>query len=100
PPGPVLRYRTGQSPRANLAFAPNGLTLFTSVQGGKTTVWDATRRRPVRTFPFGGTLAVSRDGTRVALGQQDGSIILADAATGRRRMILPRHSTAIMGLAF
>jgi len=98
--GPVLRYHTGQSPRANLAFTPNGLTLFTSVQGGKTTVWDATRRRPVRTFPLGGTLALSRDGTRVALGQQDGSIILADAATGRRRRVLTRHGTAVMGLAF
>jgi WD40 repeat protein len=98
--GPVLRYHTGQSPRANLAFAPNGLTLFTSVQGGKTIVWDATRRRPVRTFPLGGTLAISSDGTRVALGQQDGSIILADAATGRRRRALTRHSTAVMGLAF
>jgi WD40 repeat protein len=99
PLGPVLHYHTGQSPRANLAFAPDGATLFTSVQGGNTTVWDATRRRPVRTFPLGGTLAVSRDGTRVALGQHDGSIILADAATGRRRRALTRHSTAVMGLA-
>jgi WD40 repeat protein/DNA-binding SARP family transcriptional activator len=98
--GPVLRYHTGQSPRANLAFTPDGATLFTSVQGGKTIVWDATRRRPVRTFPFGGTLAVSRDGTRVALGQQDGSIILADAVTSRRRMVLTRHSAAVTGLAF
>jgi WD40 repeat protein/DNA-binding SARP family transcriptional activator len=98
--GSVLRYHTGQSLRANLAFAPDGAALFTSVQGGKTTVWDATRRRPVRTFPFGGTLALSHDGSRVALGQQDGSIILADAATGRRRTVLTRHSAAVMRLAF
>jgi WD40 repeat protein len=74
--------------------------LYTSVQGGKTIVWDVTRRHQVRTFSLGGTLAVSRDGKTLAMGQQDGSIILADAATGRRRRVLTAHSAGVTRLAF
>jgi WD40 repeat protein/DNA-binding SARP family transcriptional activator len=82
-----------------LAFGPDG-TLYMSAQGGKTIVWDVARRRRVRTIPLGGTLAVSRDGRTVALGQQDGSIILADAGTGRRRRVLTAHGAAVTRLAF
>jgi WD40 repeat protein len=98
--GPALRYPTKQGLAGNLAFAPDGARLFTSVQGGKTVVWDVTRRRPVRTISLGGMIAVSGDGKTVALGQQDGSIILADAGTGRRRRVLTAHRAAVMGLAF
>jgi WD40 repeat protein/DNA-binding SARP family transcriptional activator len=98
--GPALRYPTKQGLAGNLAFAPDGARLFTSVQGGKTVVWDVTRRRPVRTIPLGGMIAVSGDGKTVALGQQDGSIILADAGTGRRRRVLTAHRAAVIGLAF
>jgi WD40 repeat protein/DNA-binding SARP family transcriptional activator len=98
--GPVLRYAHEPGFSGNLAFASKGTTLYTSVQGGKTIVWDLTRRRRVRTFPFGGRLAVSGDGKTLALGQPDGSIILADAATGRRRRVLTAHSAAVTRLAF
>jgi WD40 repeat protein/DNA-binding SARP family transcriptional activator len=98
--GPVLRYHTEQGVRGNLVFAPDGATLFTSVQGGKTIVWDVTHRRPLRTIPMGGMIAVSGDAKTMALGRRDGSIILADVGTGRRRRMLTRHSTAVMGLVF
>jgi WD40 repeat protein/DNA-binding SARP family transcriptional activator len=98
--GPVLHHSRGQEARGNLEFAPDGATLYTSVQGGKTIVWDVTRRRRVRTFSLGGMLAVSRDGKTLALGQQDGSIILVDATTGQRRRLFTAHSAAITGLAF
>jgi WD40 repeat protein len=97
--GPVLHHPRGQESRGNLAFAPDGARLFTSVQGGKTVVWDVARRRRVRTIPLGGSLAVSGDGKTLALGQPDGSIILADAASGRRRRVLTGHSAAVTGLA-
>jgi WD40 repeat protein/DNA-binding SARP family transcriptional activator len=106
--GPVLHYAhepalSGNFAPAlsgNLAFAPTGATLYTSVQGGKTIVWDVARRRRVRTIPLGGMLAVSRDGKLLALGQQDGSIILVDAASGRRRRVLTGLSAQLTGLAF
>jgi WD40 repeat protein/DNA-binding SARP family transcriptional activator len=98
--GPVLHYAHEPGFSGNLAFAPEGTTLYTSVQGGKTIVWDVTRRRQVRTFPLGGMLAVSRDAKTMALGQQDGSIILAAAATGQRHRVLAAHSAAVTQLAF
>jgi WD40 repeat protein/DNA-binding SARP family transcriptional activator len=98
--GPVLRYAHEPGLSGNLAFASEGTRLYTSVQGGKTIVWDVTRRRRVRTIPLGGMLAVSRDGKTLALGQHDGSIILADAATGQRRRVLTAHSAAVTRLAF
>ena len=98
--GPVLHHPRGREFRGNLAFAPDGATLYTSVQGGKTIVWDVTRRRRVRAFPLGGSLAVSGDGKTLAMGQPDGSIILVDAGTGRRRRVLTAHSAAITGLVF
>jgi WD40 repeat protein/DNA-binding SARP family transcriptional activator len=98
--GPVLHYAHEPELSGNLAFAPKGTTLYTSVQGGKTIVWDAARRRRVRTLLLGGRLAVSRDGKTLALGQHNGSIILADAATGRQRRVLTAHSAAVTRLAF
>jgi WD40 repeat protein/DNA-binding SARP family transcriptional activator len=98
--GPVLRYAHEPGWGGNLAFAPEGTRLYTSVQGGKTIVWDVTRRRSVRSFSLGGMLAVSRDGRTLAMGQHNGSIILADAATGRRRTVLTAHSAAVTRLAF
>ena len=99
--GPVLHpYHPDKSGfEVSLAFAHDGATLFTSVQGGKTIVWDVAHRRPVRTFPFGGMLSLSGDSKMLALGRQDGSIVLADAGTGRRRRVLSGHSAAITGLA-
>ena len=97
---PVLNHPHEEELRGSLVFALDGTTLYTSAQSGKTTVWDVTHRRRVRTIPLGGSLAVSPDGKRLALGQQDGSIILADAATGRRRRVLTGHSAAVTGLAF
>jgi WD40 repeat protein/DNA-binding SARP family transcriptional activator len=76
----------------SLAFAHRSATLYSSVWKGKTIRWDAVHRRPLRTFEFGGEVAVSaKDGT-LALSQPGGRILLADAATGQHRRFLPGHS--------
>ena len=90
--GPVLHHPRGRESRGNLAFAPDGATLYTSVQGGKTIVWDVARRRRVRTFSVGGSLAVSRDGKTLALGQPDGSIILQPIQSGCTQFIGDEYS--------
>jgi WD40 repeat protein/DNA-binding SARP family transcriptional activator len=102
--GPVLHSHhppeQGQGPGVSLAFAHRSATLYTSAQDGKTIVWDVAHRRPVRTLPIGGNLAVSPNGKTLALGQQDGSISLADAATGQRLKVLTGHTAAVARLAF
>jgi DNA-binding SARP family transcriptional activator len=84
----------------SLAFADRGATLYTSASDGKTIVWDVAHRRPAHVFRLGGTLAVSPNGKTLALGQLDGSIMLADAATGQRLKVLTGHTAAVARLAF
>jgi WD40 repeat protein/DNA-binding SARP family transcriptional activator len=101
--GPILHpYHPPTSGSGGaLAFAPGGATLFTSAQHDKTIVWNVARRRPVRTIPVGAAaLALSPDGRTLALGQENGSIILADAATGRRRRVVTGHGPGVPRLAF
>jgi WD40 repeat protein len=96
--GPILHphHLTKLQWGVRLAFARGGTTLVTSVQHDKTIVWDVARRHPVRTIPLGtAALALSPDGSTVALGQGDNSIILADVATGRRRRIVIGHGPGV-----
>jgi WD40 repeat protein len=100
--GPVLHphHPPEQGNGVILAFASGGATLYTSARDGKTILWDVAHRRRLGTFPVGGTLAVSRNGKTLALGQLDGSITLADAATGRHLTALTGHTAAVARLAF
>jgi WD40 repeat protein/DNA-binding SARP family transcriptional activator len=104
--GPILHpYHPPNMTGMTLAFTPSGTTLFTSAQRDKTIVWNVARRRRVRTIPLGtAALALSPDGSTMALGQQDGSIILADAASGQRRRVVTSHGPGVasddMQLAF
>jgi WD40 repeat protein/DNA-binding SARP family transcriptional activator/energy-coupling factor transporter ATP-binding protein EcfA2 len=105
--GPILHphHPPNRQSGITLAFARRGATLVTSAQHDKTIVWNLARRRPVRTIPVGtAALALSPDGSTVALGQGDSSIILADTATGRRRRVVTGHGPGVppedMQLAF
>jgi WD40 repeat protein len=105
--GPILHphHPPNRQSGVSLAFARRGATLVTSAQHDKTIVWNLARRRPVRTIPVGSdALALSSDGSTVALGQGYGSIILADTATGRRRRVVTGHGPGVspehMQLAF
>jgi WD40 repeat protein len=100
--GPILHpHHPKPGSPVSLAFAPGGATLFTSAQHDKTIVWSVARRRPVRTIPLGAAaLALSPDGKTLALGQEDGSTILADAANGRRRRVVTGHGPEVPLLAF
>jgi WD40 repeat protein len=82
-----------------LAFDRRGMTLYTSSLDHKTIVWEVAGRRPIRTLPFGGPLALSPDGERLALAQLDGSVILAAATTGRHR-VLAGHTGPAVQVAF
>jgi WD40 repeat protein len=96
--GPILHPHHPSKPPwgVSLAFARGGTTLVTSAEHDKTIVWDVARRRPVRTIPLGkAALALSPDGSTVALGQGDSSIILADTATGRRRRVVTAHGPGV-----
>jgi WD40 repeat protein/DNA-binding SARP family transcriptional activator len=105
--GPILHphHPPKRQSGVTLAFARRGATLVTSAQHDKTIVWNLARRRPIRTIQLGSAaLALSPDGSTVALGQRDSSIILADTATGRHHKVVTGHGPGVppedMQLAF
>ena len=84
--------RPGQN-EAYVAFTPQGV-LVTSAQQGETIVWDAETGRIERRFPLGGPFAVSPDGHRLALAQnnadpfsQIASLAMLDLRSGKRRSL-------------
>jgi len=95
PSGRVIWERTyplrpGQN-ETEVAFTPHG-ALVTSAQQGETLVWDARTGRIDRRLPIGGPLAVSPDGQRLALAQNNanpfdprGSPAVLDLRTGKHR---------------
>ncbi len=97
PSGRVIWERTyplqpGQN-ETSVAFNPEGV-LVTSAQQGQTLLWDAARGRIKRRFDIGGPFAVSPDGGRVALAQNNpnpsvpkGSLAVLDLRTGRHRSL-------------
>lgn len=88
---------------AELAFSPDGATLYTVGGDGYLRAWDTAAGRQ-RWGEFGHTggvsaLAVSRDGQQIATGGYDGRVRLWNAA-GQRVRQLERHEHEIFGLAF
>jgi WD40 repeat protein/class 3 adenylate cyclase/energy-coupling factor transporter ATP-binding protein EcfA2 len=82
--------RPGQNETA-VAFTPQGV-LVTSAQQGETLLWDTRTGRIERRFLIGGPLAVSPDGHRLALAQNNanffdprGSLAVLDLRSGKHR---------------
>jgi WD40 repeat protein len=86
--------RPGQNETA-VAFTPQG-ALVTSAQQGETLLWDPASGRIERRFGIGGPFAVSPDGRRLALAQNNAnpalptaSLAVLDLRTGRHRSLQP-----------
>jgi WD40 repeat protein/class 3 adenylate cyclase len=84
--------RPGQN-ETSVAFTPQGV-LVTSAQQGETLLWDAKAGRIERRFPIGGPFAVSPDGHRLALAQNNanpfdpqGSLAVLDLRSGTHRSL-------------
>ena len=63
--------------------------------------WDLETRLPTREFEgTGGTIAVSPDGSTVAVGREDGTVGLLDLRSGRERTTSGRHGAAVTSVTF
>ena len=92
---------------AALQLTPDGHTLFTAGLDGSILVWDlAGTRRLGRPFEAGGSTrahaALSADGRRLAIGQQDGRVSVVDVRDPRRRRTFPvvPEGGAVGGIRF
>ncbi|MCH9034871.1 MAG: WD40 repeat domain-containing protein, partial [Planctomycetes bacterium] len=98
---PGIRDPDIVAPRNSLCFAPNGVTLATSVEGGYT-IWDLVAQKA----RAGGTLRddicalrFSPDGRWLALAGWDRSITLWDVDRKRVARALAGHRGPVLGLA-
>ena len=111
--------QTGTGPITSLAFSPNSQTLASgpceevSEEGDKTFcskneiyLWDAATGNLLKKIPTEHTdsilsLAFSPDGSSLASGSKDKTIILTDVASGEQKERFPsRHSNSVISLAF
>ena len=88
-----------------IAFSPDGKQVFSSGADRQLVrVWDAETGLQTGTFPDEGKdvygLALSPDGAILALGNQDGDIILWEVATGKLLHLLTGHAGLINALEF
>jgi WD40 repeat protein len=87
----------------SLRFSPDGKYLAT---GGFRTVKLWRRPEPTKKFDLAGleapprSIAVSADGTLVAIGEEAGKIKIYDAKTGQVAKTLQGHTAAVTGVAF
>jgi WD40 repeat protein len=86
-----------------VAFSPDGKHVFTA--GDRyAREWDAATGEELRTFSGEGLdvygLALSPDGRLLAIGRQDGSVILSDVTSGKKVRQLTGHGGLVNGIAF
>ena len=110
--GRKLEYGDGTiSPSAewvnNLSFSPDGRTLASASALGTIWLWDLSRRQLLTTlttheagapelpviFLHKISLAFSLDGTRLASGSEDGSVMLTEVSTNPNPLIFTGHHT-------
>ncbi len=76
------------APILSLAYSPDGGTLFTGSEDRRIKAWDSAtlqERHVYENLPdWPQTLAVSRDGSRLAAGLCNGDLVLFDAASAKR----------------
>ncbi|MCB0070438.1 MAG: hypothetical protein KDE20_03230 [Caldilineaceae bacterium] len=112
---------------SSVLFTPDGAKLVTAGFDGRVMIWDAATFDRLQTIDIGAqitatvnvdanmeqqmapeerkldqvyALDISPDGTRLATGNEDGSITLIDVATGTVQTVLRGHTERVLDVAF
>ncbi len=99
---PILTLAGHEAAVGGVDFSPDGTRLVTS-SDGTVKVWDITPGgggAEWLTLPGAGGVAYSPDGSRLAIGSEDGSIHVYDAAIGKLSLVLRGHKGRVNALAF
>jgi len=82
------------------ALSHDGTRLLIQQPDGRNRLWEVSTGKDVRTFDIGSSMAFSSDDRNVLMGGIDGSATVFDTASGRRQLVLKRHSEAINACAY
>jgi len=101
------RYTGHTGPVVALAFSPDGQTIYSAANpptGAEVHCWRTLTAQRIQEYQASPaavlTLAVSRDGARLAAGRIDGTLEVWETATGRLLPTTVRHDGWLRGLAF
>ncbi len=99
----ILEIGSKENPIRRFCISPDGRTLYSS--GNKVLGWDAGKPGPpLREFDAHGkrmiSVAISPDGTMLAAGGQDGTVVIWDTKTARRLGTLTHDAGPVHRLAF
>lgn len=88
-----------------IAFSPDGKRLVTASNDYKVILWDVTDGMPKLLFTFNlpagvQSLAFNSDGTRLAIGLQNGTVRVRDFSTGSDTLNLNAHEDTVTSVAF
>jgi WD40 repeat protein/DNA-binding SARP family transcriptional activator len=85
----------------SVAVSGDGRLVVAGSADGSVRVWDVPNRSVLRQLDgFPGALALSPDGTSLAVSARSGSISLFDVAGGPPRRVLAGHTEIVRGLTF
>ena len=87
------------APRGWIRFSPDGTKLYAS-GAGPVVVFDVASGGPLRSFDGQGGLALSADGTTIAIARAATRVALVDASSGATRAELTGHGALVTAAAF
>jgi WD40 repeat protein len=102
-PGQVFRPEAGFV--LDVAFSPDGRYALASTASGAAFMWPVEGGDVIQRFALDGpagapSVAVSPDGTRVAVGSRFGQVVLFEAGSGRQQGVFSGHTDVVRDLAF
>jgi WD40 repeat protein len=83
-----------------VVWTEGGRRLLSAADDGTLRTWDGENGRQGSRLAGGPALAFSPDGKRIALSAEPGSVVVCDAVSGKKELVLAGHAGPVWRLAF
>jgi WD40 repeat protein len=97
---PIPSPATDEEGVIGVFILPQGLRMVTRYRPDSTQIWDVATGQLLLSLPAWGAVDLSPDGRLLAIGGEDGSVSLWDAASGERLRTIAAHTQPVGSLFF